>query len=57
MFPAEVPWVSQRWAERRFPDIRVWSEPQRGGHFGALENPNAVADAILRTIEAVDGTR
>jgi epoxide hydrolase len=54
MFPAEVPWVSQRWAERRFPDIRVWSEPHRGGHFGALENPDAVADAVLRTIRAVD---
>ena len=38
MFPGEVPWVSRRWAERRFPDIRTWVEPDRGGHFGALEN-------------------
>jgi epoxide hydrolase len=52
MFPAEVPWVSRRWAERRFPDIRVWVEPERGGHFGALENPDAVVESVLRTIEA-----
>jgi epoxide hydrolase len=45
MFPKELPWVSRRWAERRFPDIRFWSEPPRGGHFPALEQPDLlVAD-------------
>ena len=53
MFPGEVPWVSRRWAMRRFPDIRTWSEPQHGGHFGALENPDAVVAAVLQTIRAV----
>ena len=48
MFPREVPWVSRRWAARRFPDIRIWVEPERGGHFGALENPDAVVEAVLR---------
>ena len=53
MFPREVPWVSRRWAQQRFPDLRVWSEPDRGGHFGALENPDAVVAGIRDTLRAV----
>jgi pimeloyl-ACP methyl ester carboxylesterase len=54
VFPYEVPHPSRRWAERRFPDIRYWSEPPRGGHFAAFEVPalfveevQACADALL----------
>jgi pimeloyl-ACP methyl ester carboxylesterase len=39
IFPAEVPRPSRRWATRRYPDIRYWSEHRRGGHFPALEVP------------------
>jgi hypothetical protein len=39
VFPYEVPRVSRRWAWRRFTDIRYWSEPARGGHFAAFEQP------------------
>lgn len=52
MFPDEVPWISRRWAHRRFPDLRVWHEPAAGGHFGALENPDAVVAGILATVDA-----
>ncbi|GAB3604791.1 alpha/beta fold hydrolase [Conyzicola nivalis] len=52
MFPDEVPWVSRRWAERRFPGLRVWCEPAAGGHFGALEQPAAVAAGIVATVRA-----
>jgi pimeloyl-ACP methyl ester carboxylesterase len=52
MFPDEVPWVSRRWAQRRFPDLRVWIEPETGGHFGALEQPAIVAAGILQTVNA-----
>jgi hypothetical protein len=31
---------SRRWAERRYPDLRYWSEPDRGGHFPAAEQPD-----------------
>ncbi len=55
MFPDEAPWVSRRWASRRFPDLRVWVEPEAGGHFGALEQPDVVAGAILQTVRAVEG--
>ena len=45
IFPKEIFRPSRRWAERRFSDIRHWTEPERGGHFAALEQPDAfVAD-------------
>ena len=39
IFPHELQRPSRRWAERRFSDIRYWSEPDRGGHFAAFEQP------------------
>ena len=39
VFPRELPRPSRRWAARRFPDIRYWNEPPRGGHFAAFEQP------------------
>jgi pimeloyl-ACP methyl ester carboxylesterase len=54
VFPKEVPHPYPRWAERRFPSIVHWGQPERGGHFGAWEQPalfisevRAVADAAL----------
>lgn len=45
IFPKEIFRPSRRWAERRFRDIRHWTEAERGGHFAALEQPDAfVAD-------------
>lgn len=45
IFPREVPRASRRWAERRFPNIVQWREHDRGGHFAALEQAQAlVAD-------------
>jgi pimeloyl-ACP methyl ester carboxylesterase len=48
IFPYELQRPSRRWAERRFHDIRYWSEPDRGGHFPALEQP-ALFVAEVRT--------
>jgi epoxide hydrolase len=39
VFPKELQRPSRRWAERRFPNILYWSEPARGGHFAAFEQP------------------
>jgi epoxide hydrolase len=39
VFPKELQRPSRRWAARRFPDIRYWNEPPRGGHFAAFEQP------------------
>jgi pimeloyl-ACP methyl ester carboxylesterase len=46
IFPRENPRPSRRWAEKRFPDIRYWNEPPRGGHFAALEQPDLFADEL-----------
>ncbi|QFZ24311.1 epoxide hydrolase [Saccharothrix syringae] len=43
VFPKEVPRPSRRWAANRYPDIRHWGEPDRGGHFAAWEQPDLFA--------------
>ncbi|HEX6685184.1 MAG TPA: epoxide hydrolase [Candidatus Limnocylindrales bacterium] len=39
IFPKENPRPSRRWAQKRFVNIHYWSEPGRGGHFAAFEQP------------------
>jgi pimeloyl-ACP methyl ester carboxylesterase len=46
IFPHELQRPSRRWAERRFRDIRYWSEPDRGGHFAAFEQPELFVDEL-----------
>lgn len=45
-FPAEVYHAPRSVAERMFTDIRRWTAMKRGGHFAALEQPQALADDI-----------
>jgi pimeloyl-ACP methyl ester carboxylesterase len=46
IFPKELQRPSRRWAARRFTDIRYWNEPERGGHFAALEQPDLFAREV-----------
>ncbi len=46
IFPKEIIRPSRRWAESRYTDIRQWSELARGGHFAALEQPEALVTDI-----------
>jgi pimeloyl-ACP methyl ester carboxylesterase len=46
IWPKDNPRPSRRWAERRFTDIRHWSEPPRGGHFAALEQPELFVEEV-----------
>ena len=46
IFPKEIFRPSRRWAERRFTDIRLWSELDRGGHFAAFEQPDVLTAEI-----------
>jgi epoxide hydrolase len=53
VFPHELQRPSRRWAEKRFTDIRYWSEPPRGGHFAAYEQPELFVrevSAAFRTL-------
>jgi epoxide hydrolase len=53
IFPKELQRPSRRWALRRFPDIRHWGEPERGGHFAALEEPELFVDEVRTFFEHV----
>jgi len=45
-FPKEILRPSRSVAERVYTDIRRWSRMDRGGHFAALEQPEALANEI-----------
>ena len=45
-FPREILHPPRSFAARMFTDIRRWSEMERGGHFAALEQPDALAREI-----------
>lgn len=53
VFPKEIPRPSRRWAARRFTDIRYWSEPDRGGHFAAFEQPELFVREVRACFEAL----
>jgi pimeloyl-ACP methyl ester carboxylesterase len=53
VFPREVPRPSRRWAQRRFPNIVHWGEPQRGGHFAAWEQPDLFVEEVRAVARAV----
>lgn len=55
IFPHELQRPSRRWAERRFRDIRYWSEPDRGGHFAAFEQPGLFVEELRAFFRLVRG--
>jgi len=46
VFPKEIFQVSRRWAERRFTDLRFFTEHDKGGHFAAFEQPALLVQDI-----------
>jgi pimeloyl-ACP methyl ester carboxylesterase len=56
VFPAELFRPSRRWAESRLRTLVSWSEPPRGGHFAAMEQPGLFADEV-RQASAMLGAR
>jgi pimeloyl-ACP methyl ester carboxylesterase len=53
VFAKEVPRISRRWAAKRFTDIRFWSEPDRGGHFATLEQPDLFVNDVRAFFQLV----
>lgn len=53
VFPYEFQRPSRRWAGRRFTDIRYWNEPERGGHFAALEQPDLFVTEVRACFRAL----
>jgi pimeloyl-ACP methyl ester carboxylesterase len=46
VFPREIIRTSERWARERFTDLRYFSEPAKGGHFAAFEQPELFVDEV-----------
>jgi pimeloyl-ACP methyl ester carboxylesterase len=53
MFPKEIFRCSRRWAERRFSNLIHWNEPDRGGHFAALEQPDIFIQEVRDCFRAL----
>jgi pimeloyl-ACP methyl ester carboxylesterase len=52
IFPKEIFRPSRRWAERHFPDLRYWNEPDKGGHFAAFEQPDLFVSEVRAAFRA-----
>jgi pimeloyl-ACP methyl ester carboxylesterase len=46
LFPHEIMRLPRSWIERRFTDLRYWNEPEVGGHFAAMEQPEIFVDEL-----------
>jgi microsomal epoxide hydrolase len=46
-FPREILSPPRSLAARMFADIRRWTPMSKGGHFAALEQPQALADDVI----------
>jgi len=52
IFPREFYRPSRRWAQQVFPDLRYWNELAKGGHFAALEQPEAFTGEVRAAFRA-----
>ncbi|MFT7242723.1 MAG: pimeloyl-ACP methyl ester carboxylesterase [Candidatus Azotimanducaceae bacterium] len=46
IFPKEIFKTSERWAQKRFVDLRYFNVLEKGGHFAAFEQPEAFVDEV-----------
>jgi epoxide hydrolase len=46
LFPKELARLPRSWVERRYTDLRHWSEPAVGGHFASMEQPAVYVDEL-----------
>ena len=47
IFPKEIVPTPRGWAEKRYTNIVYWNELSKGGHFAALEQPDALAREVV----------
>lgn len=46
VFPKEISKVSERWAKRRYKDLRYYNVASQGGHFAAFEQPSIFVEEL-----------
>jgi epoxide hydrolase len=51
--PFEIFGPSRRWAAQRFKNIVYWNEPERGGHFLAMERPETFVTEVRAAFGAM----
>lgn len=56
IFPGEAVQASRRWIERRYRHVLHYAQLERGGHFAALEQPDALVDQIRMTFRSLRGS-
>lgn len=56
-FPAEILHPPRSFAQKVYTDLRRWSSLPRGGHFAALEQPEALAHEITEFFRPLRSTR
>ncbi len=56
-FPKEILRPPRSVAEKTYTDIRRWSVMQKGGHFAALEQPDALAREVMEFFDELRGLR
>ncbi|HZG91076.1 MAG TPA: epoxide hydrolase [Pseudonocardia sp.] len=56
LFPQELVRLPRHWIERRFTDLRHWSEPATGGHFASLEQPEVFVDELRTFFRPLRGS-
>jgi len=56
-FPREIIRPPRSLAARTYSDIRRWSVMPRGGHFAALEQPEALANEVREFFRPLRGTQ
>src|SRR5258708_39987266 len=52
-FPADNVALSERWARTRYPDLRYYGTPARGGHFAAYEAPGEFVAEVRAGLRAL----
>jgi pimeloyl-ACP methyl ester carboxylesterase len=46
LFPHDIYRPPREWAVAQFPDLRMWHEHERGGHFAAMEQPEVLVSDL-----------
>lgn len=52
-FPKDLFLFTERWARTRYPDLRYFSVPAKGGHFAATEQPALFVDEVRAGFRAL----
>jgi pimeloyl-ACP methyl ester carboxylesterase len=57
VFPGEIYQAPRSWAERAYPNLRYFSEVDKGGHFAAWEQPELFSAELRAAFRSLRGAR